>query len=245
MLPRILFASLLALAAASPALAAEASPAAWWLWPVALFAVSFLLGIVAVLAGVGGGVLFVPLISGFFPFHLDFVRGAGLLLALSGALSAAPALLRAGMANLRLAMPFALVGSITSIGGALLGLALPTTLVQTALGVTILLIAALMWSTKRSIYPEVAQSDRLAEALGLRAVFKDPLTGHAAEWRVHRTAGRRAARRGPRERSFARRAAHLHRRGGNPRAGVPRHRRGGLGRDAAPRLDRERRLRLF
>lgn len=48
----------------------------------------FILGIIAVMAGVGGGVLFVPLVSGFFPFHLDFVRGAGLLVALAGALAA-------------------------------------------------------------------------------------------------------------------------------------------------------------
>src|SRR5436305_1809144 len=33
----------------------------WWLWPLALFAVTFAIGIVAVLAGVGGGVLFVPI----------------------------------------------------------------------------------------------------------------------------------------------------------------------------------------
>ncbi|MCC6211566.1 MAG: sulfite exporter TauE/SafE family protein [Burkholderiales bacterium] len=186
---RFLLAAVLALAAASPAHAVESAPAAWWVWPVVLFAASFLLGIVAVLAGVGGGVLFVPLIGGFFPFHLDFVRGAGLLLALSGALSAAPALLRDGMANLRLAMPFALVGSITSIAGALLGLALPTSLVQTALGITILLIAVLMWRSKRSVFPQVERGDRLAVALGLRAVFTDPHTGHAAEWRVHRAAG--------------------------------------------------------
>jgi len=30
------------------------------MWPLALFVVTFLLGIVAVLAGIGGGVLFVP-----------------------------------------------------------------------------------------------------------------------------------------------------------------------------------------
>ena len=58
----------------------------WWFWPVALLFFCFILGIIAVMAGVGGGVLFVPLVSGFFPFHLDFVRGAGLLVALAGAL---------------------------------------------------------------------------------------------------------------------------------------------------------------
>jgi len=75
---------------ASPAAAAGQSPVAWWVWPLALFAVTFALGVVAVLAGVGGGVLFVPIVGAFFPFHLDFVRGAGLLLALAGTLAAGP-----------------------------------------------------------------------------------------------------------------------------------------------------------
>src|SRR3954471_17098943 len=129
----------------------EAAP--WWIWPIALFAVTFLLGIVAVVAGVGGGVLFVPIVGSFFPFHLDFVRGTGLLLALSGALSAAPELLRAGFASLRLAMPLALVGSVTSIAGALLGLALPTEVMQAALGILILTIAGLMWASDKSDHP--------------------------------------------------------------------------------------------
>ena len=60
----------------------------WWHWPLILLVVTFFMGIIAVLGGVGGGVLFVPIISGFFPFHLDFVRGTGLLVALCGALAA-------------------------------------------------------------------------------------------------------------------------------------------------------------
>ena len=64
--------------------AVDTAAVTWWIWPIALFAVTFLLGIVAVIAGIGGGVLFVPVVAGLFPFHLDFVRGAGLLLALSG-----------------------------------------------------------------------------------------------------------------------------------------------------------------
>lgn len=166
----------------------EAAALPWWIWPLALFAVTFVLGIIAVLAGVGGGVLFVPIVGGFFPFHLDFVRGAGLLLALSGALSAGPALLRGGLASLRLAMPLAVVGSVTSIAGALLGLALPTAFVQTALGVTILAIAALMWSSKKSEQPDGVRSDALGEALRMHGVYHDPASGRDVEWRVQRTA---------------------------------------------------------
>src|SRR5688500_990268 len=33
----------------------------WWFWVVALFAVTFLLGVLSVVAGIGGGVLFVPI----------------------------------------------------------------------------------------------------------------------------------------------------------------------------------------
>ncbi len=173
--------------AATAAHAAEPAAVVWWVWPVALFVVTFLLGIVAVLGGVGGGVLFVPIVGGFFPFHLDFVRGAGLMLALSGALSAGPGLLRSGMASLRLAMPLALIGSIASIGGAMAGLALPTNVVQTALGAVILMIAVLMWRAKKSERPEVAQPDRLGDALRMNGIFHDAASREDIDWRVHRT----------------------------------------------------------
>ena len=159
----------------------------WWIWPVALFAVSFVIGIIGVLAGVGGGVLFVPIVGGFFPFHLDFVRAAGLLLALTGALSAAPRLLRARMASLRIAMPLALIGSITSIAGAWIGLALPTHVAQMALGATILAIALLMLLAEKSEFPEVPAQDRLSRKLGLSGTFHDPATGRDHDWRIHRT----------------------------------------------------------
>ena len=159
----------------------------WWIWPVALFAVTFAMGIVAVLAGVGGGVLFVPIVSAFFPFHLDFVRAAGLLIALTSALSAAPSLLTAGLANLRLAMPLALVGSVTSIAGALVGLALPTPALQVALGVTILAIALLMWRAGRPEHPDVPRPDALGAALGMHGVYHDPALGRDVRWQVHRT----------------------------------------------------------
>jgi len=158
----------------------------WWVWPIALFAVTFAMGIVAVLAGVGGGVLFVPIVSAFFPFHLDFVRAAGLLLALTGALSAAPALLRSGLASLRLAMPLALVGSLTSIVGALVGLALPTEAVQVALGATILAIAVLMWRSPAT-GREAPAGDALGTALRMNGVYHDAALGRDIEWRVHRT----------------------------------------------------------
>ena len=159
----------------------------WWIWPLALFLVCLVLGMLAVPAGVGGGVLFVPIVSSFFPFHLDFVRGAGLMVALASALAAGPRLMRVGLADLRLALPLALLASISSIFGALIGLALPAPVVQTALGVIILAIVALMASARKSETPVVAAPDRLSMALAIQGVFHDAATGREFNWRVHRT----------------------------------------------------------
>jgi len=164
-----------------------ASTMPWWFWPLALFVTCFLIGIVAVPAGIGGGTLFVPIIGGFFPFHLDFVRGAGLLVALASALAAGPMLLRGGLASVRLALPLALLACMSSIVGALLGLALPASVIQIALGLIVLGIVALMLAAKKSEFPNVAQPDRLSSALGMHGVFIDGATGRAFDWQVHRT----------------------------------------------------------
>ncbi|HWR89543.1 MAG TPA: sulfite exporter TauE/SafE family protein [Dissulfurispiraceae bacterium] len=159
----------------------------WWAWPLILLLVTFVLGIVAVLGGVGGGVLFVPIIGGFFPFHLDFVRGAGLLVALAGALAAGPGLLKKGMADLRLALPVALIASSCAIVGAMIGLALPTNVVQTALGATILGIVAIMLIARKSEYPEVKEADSLSTALRIHGLYYEASTGQSVSWKIHRT----------------------------------------------------------
>ncbi len=182
---------LLALCGAMTVQAADVLPAAealpWWVWPLGLFVVCFFLGIVAVPAGVGGGVLFVPIVGGFFPFHLDFVRGAGLLVAMASALAAGPSLLKNGMANLRLVMPLALSASLSSMGGAMVGLALPANIIQIMLGLIILAITALMIMARKSDYPHVSQPDALSQRLGIHGVFHDLISGREISWQVHRT----------------------------------------------------------
>ena len=167
--------------------AVNTAAVAWWIWPVALFAVTFVLGIIAVVAGIGGGVLFVPVVASFFPFHLDFVRGAGLLLALAGTLAAGPVLLRNGMANLRLVMPLALTGSVASIAGALIGLSVPADLLQTALGIVVISVAVLIWRSKGSDRLGIEESDPLGALLRLKGRFEDPAQGAHIDWRTHQT----------------------------------------------------------
>jgi uncharacterized membrane protein YfcA len=172
------------------ALAANAAPAnttAWWVWVLGLFVFTFLLGIVAVVAGVGGGVLYVPIVSSFFPFHIDFVRGTGLFVALAGALSAGSPLLRKGLANLKLALSMSLIGSMSSIAGALVGLALPEKVIQMSLGLTILGITVIMFLAKNSAYPQIGQPDALSKALHIYGIYYDEHLKKDVDWQIHRT----------------------------------------------------------
>ena len=162
----------------------------WWVWPLILLVFCFVLGIIAVLAGVGGGVLYVPLISGFFPFHIDFVRGAGLMVALAGALAAGPGLLKRNLASLKLALPVALIASTCSIAGAMLGLylsSLDPNIVQVCLGGTIVGIAILLVCSKNTANPVVTKQDALGHVLGMSGTYLDQATNEVVEWKTHRT----------------------------------------------------------
>ncbi len=159
----------------------------WWGWALLLFAFTVALGVVAVIGGVGGGVLFVPIVAAVFPFHFDFVRGAGLMVALCGALSAGPILLRKGLASMRLGWPMALFGSIGSVAGAFLGLALPTGIVEGLLGIAIMGIVVLMLLSARSDFPQIGRSDPLARFLGLEGAYFDQSIQKTVDWKVHRT----------------------------------------------------------
>lgn len=181
----------------SPAFASTAQSMAhsppthpWWFWPVILFFFCLVLGVLAVMAGVGGGVLYVPLVSGFFPFHIDIVRGIGLMVALAGALAAGPGLLRRNLANLRLALPVALIASACSIAGALLGLYLSRlnpNIIQSCLGGTIVGIAFLLLFSKNTEKPVVNKQDAIGLALGLEGIYWDDGARESVSWKTHRT----------------------------------------------------------
>jgi uncharacterized protein len=159
----------------------------WWAWPLGLFLFAFVLGIVAVLGGIGGGTLYVPIVSGVFPFHLDFVRATGLLVAMSTALAAGPGLLKGNFASLRLAIPMALFSSAASILGALIGFALPTNVIQIILGPTIMGIAFVLLIAKRSEFSTVSRPDKISTALKIVGAYYDGSLGKYIEWHVHRT----------------------------------------------------------
>ncbi|MBD3241715.1 MAG: TSUP family transporter [Chitinivibrionales bacterium] len=188
----ILFVAILVLAVfavaqtpgAEEAVSNTALPA--WGWAALLFLFCLGIGILAVMAGVGGGVLFVPFVGTLFPFHMDFVRGASLFVALAGAVTASAGLMRKDLTFPRLVLPLSVTSSAAAIAGAMVGLALPESTLRILLGIAIMGICLVMILTKRSEFPEVRKQDALARALGVAGSYFEPSTDSKISWQAHR-----------------------------------------------------------
>ena len=168
----------------------ETGSSHWWVWPLILFLFTFAIGIIAPMAGVGGGVLFVPLAAAFFPFSVDFVRGTGLIMALTSALSSAPQFIKKGLANMKIMAPVVVVSIITSVVGGIVGLWITSAFpagkyyITIALGVVLFLIFIVMITSKRVEFPEVKSVDGLSQALGLTGAWYEPTLDKVVDYKI-------------------------------------------------------------
>jgi len=162
-------------------------------WPISLFFLTFAIGILAPVAGVGGGVIFVPVVSAFYPFSITFVRGAGLVMAQVNALVSSPKFLRTGLASLRIGLLAATVAAGSSIAGAMIGIWVVKAFPQgkyyiyTALGGLLFFIFLIMMISKRVEFPEVKEMDPIARFFNLTGAYYEPALGRIVEYKVTRT----------------------------------------------------------
>jgi hypothetical protein len=152
-----------------------------------LFAVSFGIGVVAPLAGVGGGVLYTPLLLGFTNINPDIVRGAGLTVATYSSIMASTRLFRQRIAPFRLVilasavlMPSGVLGAqmgiyVTSLGKWAIGL------LRVALGVVMFLVVAVLL-LKRVDWPEGTCDGRAVRIFNLAYSYHDQVLGKAVNY---------------------------------------------------------------
>ncbi len=166
--------------------------------PVAFFFVFFaicvVIGIVAVLGGVGGGVVFTPLMMGFTSIDSYIIRATGLLVAMAGSLVAARPFLNRGLANIRLLLLAGVPYAIFAVIGAMLagyvkeaGGDTGEAIIRLSLGVLVIGIALLIiFGGKRVEYPEVKNVDSITERLGLAASYYEQSLDKVVSYRIKR-----------------------------------------------------------
>lgn len=162
----------------------------WWIWPIILFGFTLIIGLIAPLSGVGGGVLFVPLATAFLPFNVDFVRATGLIVALVSALSSTPRFAREGLANIKIVAPIAIVSIITSVVGAMVGLWVTNAFpegkyyITVALGAILFFVFAIMITSKGSEFPEINNVDPLSKRLDLTGKWVEPISSKTISYKT-------------------------------------------------------------
>jgi uncharacterized protein len=151
------------------------------------------IGIFAVLAGVGGGVIFVPLFMGFTNIDSYIIRSTGLFVATVGALIAARPFLRKGVANIRIlymaAVPYAIFAVIGSLLAGYMKVALgpaSEAYIQGALGLLVIGIGILFILKKNAEYPVVTNVDAFTQSLHLPMPYYEDSLGKPLDYKLKR-----------------------------------------------------------
>ena len=165
-----------------------------WLIVAGSFVLSTAIAVFAVLAGIGGGVVFTPLMLGFTSIDSLVIRSTGLVVAMfSGLISTGP-FMRKGLSNIKLVA----YGAAPICGGAAIGAA-GAIAMQQAMGVTgdalVRLLLGLIigfccflfirGGTKYE-FPEAKHEDKLSRKLGFSFSYWEESLGKEVHWRNQR-----------------------------------------------------------
>lgn len=158
-----------------------------------IFTFSLLIGIVAPLSGVGGGVMFVPLLTAFSHYNVDYIRGGGVMVALTSSLVSAPTSIKRGFTNLRMVLPLVLVSNLTAFAGGYLGLYISREFpegkyyITLLLGVLLGLILLIMLTTERVEFPEAKGEDLICKTFNMKGVCFEPSIGREISYHASNT----------------------------------------------------------
>ncbi len=161
------------------------------------FLLSFAIALVAVIAGIGGGLIFTPIMLAFTPINSVIIRGTGLIVAMfSGLISTGP-FMRSGLANLKLVILCACAYGLAAFAGAQGALVLfermgssGDAMVTISLGVIVLFVSFyfIRGGTKVE-WPEVKQVDRFTRWLKLAQPYYEESLGKVVDYKLTRAWG--------------------------------------------------------
>lgn len=165
-----------------------------WAVIFASFLLSTAIAIVAVLGGVGGGVIFTPVVLGFTNVDSLLVRATGLVVAMfSGLVSSGP-FMRKGLADIRIVFFCAIPIILGGVSGAIAAIQLASTMGETgdaivrlSLGLLLVFIAAMfILGGSKNEYPEVKKTDAISKMLRLQCAYHEDSLGRSVNYQATR-----------------------------------------------------------
>lgn len=160
----------------------------------AFFLLSVAIAMISVIAGIGGGVIFTPLMLAFTGIDSLVVRGTGLIVAMFSGLISTGIFLKKGIGNYKLCMTLTLSQSVGALIGATLAVkaaknagALSEGWMRTSLGVLLALIAVYLFlGGKKLEWPVIKKVDRFTAWLKLGGSYYEESEGQQKTYGVTR-----------------------------------------------------------
>jgi uncharacterized protein len=156
------------------------------------FILSFAIAIIAVLAGIGGGVIYTPLMLAFTPVNSLIIRATGLIVAMFNGLVSSGPFMKSGIGNLKLSIICTLgygLGGFTGAQGAIwvagrMGLS-GEGIIRIVLGIIVMLLGLyFLFGSKKTEWPEVNKTDRFTDRLRIPHAYYEPSIDKVINYRI-------------------------------------------------------------
>lgn len=162
---------------------------------VVSFILSTIIAIVAVIAGVGGGVLFTPVMLGFTSIDTLIIRATGLVVAMfSGLISTGP-FMRTGLSDIKLVLYCSIPIVVGAMAGAFSAVYLADVMgakgdavVRLALGLVLVFIAFMfIIGGSKTEYPVAKRIDGFSKKIGLNGLYWEASLGKVVDFHATRS----------------------------------------------------------
>ena len=161
---------------------------------LAFFLLSAAIAMIGVIAGIGGGVIFTPIMLAFTGINSLVVRGTGLIVAMFSGPISIGVFTKKGLVNYRLTLVMTLTQGIGALAGATLAIATAAGMgdsgegiMRLGLGLILLALAIFFLSGgKKTEWPPVSNVDRFTQSLKMDGRYYEESEGLIREYKVKR-----------------------------------------------------------
>jgi len=145
------------------------------LWLLAFFLISFSIALISVLSGIGGSIIFTPIMMAFTPVNSLVIRATGLIVAMFGGLISTGVFLKKGLGNLKICIILAASQGIGALIGAQCAILAADLLgdsgeglIRIALGGILIVVAANFLTAGEGFdWPNIENVDKITKWMGL------------------------------------------------------------------------------
>ena len=163
---------------------------AWILF--GFFLLSFAIAVIAVLAGIGGGVIYTPLMLAFTPVNSLIVRATGIIVAMFGGLVSGGPFMKTGVGNLRMSITctlgYGLGGFVGAQGAIWVAKHMAITgegIIRIVLGAIVLALGLyFLWGGRGTEWPDVKKVDRFSRWLGIPRPYYELSLGRVIDYKI-------------------------------------------------------------